>query len=294
VNLGLFLSAFTSKPRGPLAVAARAAATGYDSVFVYDHLFPPGGPQRPSVEPFSLLSAVAAANPSVGVGVLVSRALFREPGMLAKEASALGHLTGGRAVLGLGLGDRFGAAEHEVLGLAYPPTAERAVALEETAFAVRALVRGDPWLGGVAIPAIEGPLVPSGGAVDVWIGGTGPTAVRAAARAADAWNGWGMTDDAFAMRAGQLADEAAAAGRDPAEVPPTWAAIALVGHDAHELATLETERADKGGSLDIWRGTTDDLRRLRDRLDDLGVTWMIPLAAGPADRVEVIVETLRS
>jgi alkanesulfonate monooxygenase SsuD/methylene tetrahydromethanopterin reductase-like flavin-dependent oxidoreductase (luciferase family) len=213
--------------------------------------------------------------------------------MLAKEASALGHITGGRAVLGLGLGDRFGAAEHDVLALPYPPTAERAVALEETALAVRALVRGEAWPGGVAIPPIEGPLLPPAG-VDVWIGGTGPTAVRTAARAADAWNGWGMADDAFVARTGQLADEATAAGRDPAEVPPTWAAIALVGHNANELATLETDRADKGGSLDIWRGTTDDLRRLRDRLDDLGVTWMIPLAAGPADRVEVIVETLRS
>ena len=293
MNLGLFLSAFTSKPRGPLAVAARAAAAGYDSVFVYDHLFPPGGPDRPSVEPFTLLSAAAAADPTLGVGVLVSRALFRAPGMLAKEASALGYLTSERAVLGLGLGDRFGAAEHGVLGLPYPPTAERAVALEETALAIRALARGGVWAGGSAIGPIAGPLLPPA-EVDGWIGGTGPTAVRAAARAADAWNGWGMADDAFIARAGQLADEAAAAGRDPAEVPPTWAAIALVGHDADELATLETERAGKGGSLDIWRGTTDDLRRLRDRFADLGVTWMIPLAAGPADRVEVIAETLRS
>jgi alkanesulfonate monooxygenase SsuD/methylene tetrahydromethanopterin reductase-like flavin-dependent oxidoreductase (luciferase family) len=293
VKYGLFLSAFTSKPLGPLGVAARAAAAGYDSVFVYDHLFPPGGPQRPSVEPFTLLSAAAAANPEVGVGVLVSRALFRAPGMLAKEASALGHLTGGRAVLGLGLGDRFGAAEHQVLQLPYPPTAERAVALEETARAVRALVHGGVWGGGAAIPPIEGPLLPPA-AVDVWVGGTGPTAVRAAARAADAWNGWGMADDAFVARVAELAAETAAAGRGPSEVPATWAAIALVGRNADELARLEGERADKGGSLDIWRGTTDDLRRLRDRLEEFGVTWMIPLAAGPADRVELIAETLRS
>jgi hypothetical protein len=37
-----------------------------------------------------------------------------------------------------------------------------------------------------------------------------------------------------------------------------------------------------------------ELRRLRDRLSAIGVTWMIPLAAGPPDRVELIAETLRS
>jgi hypothetical protein len=57
---------------------------------------------------------------------------------------------------------------------------------------------------------------------------------------------------------------------------------------------LERERAERGGSLDIWRGTVDDLRRVRDHVAGLGCTWMIPLAAGPADRVELIAATLRS
>jgi alkanesulfonate monooxygenase SsuD/methylene tetrahydromethanopterin reductase-like flavin-dependent oxidoreductase (luciferase family) len=293
VRFGLFLSAFTSKPRGPLDVASRAAAAGYDAVFVYDHLFPPGSPERPSVEPFALLGAAAAANPSLGVGVLVSRALYRRPGMLAKEASALAHMTGGRAYIGLGLGDRMGAAEHATLDLPYPDVASRATALEETAHALRALARGDVWPGGTWVPALAGPLLPSA-PFEVWIGGTGMTAVRVAARAAEAWNGWGMGDDAFVERTEALAVAAREEGREPADVPATWAAIALVGRDAAELATLEQERAAKGGSLDIWRGTTEDLCRLRDRLGPLGVTWMIALAAGPPDRVELIAETLRS
>jgi hypothetical protein len=68
----------------------------------------------------------------------------------------------------------------------------------------------------------------------------------------------------------------------------------LLGRDAGELASLEQQRADAGGSLDIWRGTVDDLRRLRDRITDAGATWMVPLAAGPADRLDLIAETLRS
>ncbi len=293
MKFGLFLSAFTSDPRGPLGVAARADDAGYDAVFVYDHLFPPNGPQRPSVEPFSLLSAAAAASPRLGVGVLVSRALFRPVGVLAKESAALGQLAGGGAVIGLGLGDRFGAAEHAVLGLAYPAPDERAVALGDTALSLRSLLAGHPWPGGPAIAPIAGPLLPAAGA-DVWIGGTGSRVVAVAARTANAWNGWGMSDDGFVARAGELAVAARTAGRDPAEVPPTWAAIALVGEDRATLERLEAGRAAKGGSLDIWRGTVDDLRRLRDRLQTIGVTWMIPLAAGPPDRVEVISEILRS
>lgn len=293
MKLGLFLAAFTSDPLRPLGVAARAAHAGYDSVFVYDHLFPPGGPERPSIEPFTLLCAAAAANPGLGAGVLVTRPGFRPFGILAKEGASLAHLTGNRAVLGLGLGDRFGKAEHSVMGLAYPPPDERSVALEETALALQALFRGTAWPGGEAIGPVVGPLVPAASA-EVWIGGTSERVVRVAARAANAWNGWGMDIDAFAARAAELATWAREAGRDPAEVPPTWAGIVLVGEDVAALATLEADRAATGGSLDVWRGTLDDLRRLRDRVLQTGATWMIPLAAGPADRLELVADTLRS
>ena len=293
MNYGLFLAAFTSAPAGPLAGAGRAAAAGYDAVFVYDHLFPPAGPDRPSIEPFTLLSAAAAANPGLGVGVLVTRPGFRPFGIMAKEAAALATVSGRPAVLGLGLGDRFGKAEHAVLGLPYPVPDVRAVLLEETSLALRCLVRGEPWPGGAALGAVQGPLLPAA-AAEVWIGGTSERVVRVAARAANAWNGWGMTLDAFESRAEDLAVWAAEAGRDPAEVPATWAGIALVGEDADALGTLERDREASGGSLDIWRGTVDDLRRLRDRVTAAGATWMIPLAAGPADRLQLIIETLRS
>ena len=293
MKYGLFLSAFTSEPRKPLAVAGRAAAAGYDAVFVYDHLFPPGGPDRPSVEPYTLLAAAAAGNPGLGVGVLVSRAGYRPLVILTKETSSLAHLSGGDAVLGLGLGDRFGRAEHDVAGLPFPPIEERTVLLEETARATRALLAGEPWPGGRMTPAVRGPLLPAAPAA-VWIGGTSERVARVAATAADAWNGWGMGTEAFLERAGQLGEWAREAGRNPADVPPTWAGIVLVGRDAAELASLEQQRADAGGSLDIWRGTVDDLRRLRDRVTAAGATWMVPLAAGPPDRLDLILETLRS
>ena len=272
MKFGLFLSAFTSEPRKPLAVAGRAAAAGYEAVFVYDHLFPPGGPERPSVEPFTLLAAAAAANPGLGVGVLVSRAGYRPLGILAKETSGLAHLAGGDAVLGLGLGDRFGRAEHEVAGLPFPPIEERTVLLEETALATRALFAGEPWPGGSMTPALRGPLLPPATA-EVWLGGTSERVARAAARTADAWNGWGMRTDAFLQRCGQLAGWAREAGRDPEEVPPTWAGIVLVG-----------QRRRRAG---LARGAQGRGRRVARHLARHGRRPPKPSRPGPRHRCDV-------
>ena len=162
MKLGLVLTVFTADPAKPLASARRAAAAGYDAVFASDHLFPPGAPNRPSLEPYTLLAAVATSEPGLGVGVLVTRAGFRPPGMLAKQAAALDTVTGGRAVLGLGAGDANGRAEHAALGLDYPPFPERVALLEETVLALRALFAGRPWPGGRLTPELTGPLLPPG------------------------------------------------------------------------------------------------------------------------------------
>ena len=293
MKLGLVLSVFTADPAKPLASAGRAAAAGYDAVFSSDHLFPPGAPDRPSLEPYTLLAAVAAVNPGLGVGVLVTRAGFRPVGMLAKQAAALDTVTGGRAVLGLGAGDANGRAEHAALGLDYPPFPERVALLEETVLALRTLFGGRPWPGGRWTPALTGPLLPPG-SPPVWVGGTKGSAIGVAARAADGWNAWGLDAETFVARAADLAGLTADAGRDPAEVPPTWGGIMLVGRDANELATLESERAGKGLGMDIWRGTADDLRRFRDRIEGTGATWLVAVAAGPADRSELLAATLRA
>lgn len=293
MKLGLSLTVFTADPAKPLAAAARARATGFDAVFASDHLFPPGAPERPSLETYTLLSAIAAANPGLGVGVLVTRAGFRPPGILAKQAAALDQLSGGRSILGLGLGDANGRAEHRALGLAYPPAAERAELLEETAAALRSLFRGKPWSGGAHVPPLAGPLLPPGSPA-VWVGGVSDRVLGVAARAADAWNAWGLDAEAFAARAGDLARLAQEAGRAPEEVPPTWAGIALVGEDDASLRRLEEDRAAKGISMQIWRGTVDQLRGLRDAVAAAGGTWLIAVAAGPPDRSELIADTLRA
>jgi alkanesulfonate monooxygenase SsuD/methylene tetrahydromethanopterin reductase-like flavin-dependent oxidoreductase (luciferase family) len=292
VKLGLSLAVFTTDLDKPLAVAAHAAEAGYELVVAPDHLHPPGHRDRPSIDAYPLLSAVAVANPGIGVGTLVSRASLRPVGLLAKLAASLDHLCGGRGIVGLGAGDRMSRLEHETYGVRFPEVPERLAGLAETAEALRTVFRGEAWAGGEHVPPVAGPLVPEA-SPPVWIGGLSDGVVRAAARAAEAWNGWGLGLDDFTERVTTLRRAVADAGRDPREVPPTWAGIALVGDDRADLEALERARDEQGLPGDLWRGTAAEFRGFVEGLAALGTTWCIVLPAGPRDRIDVVAEAFR-
>jgi alkanesulfonate monooxygenase SsuD/methylene tetrahydromethanopterin reductase-like flavin-dependent oxidoreductase (luciferase family) len=190
------------------------------------------------------------------------------------------------------MGDRITVAEHEALGIPFPPADERAALLEETALAMRTLFAGRPWGGGDQVGPISGPLLPPAD-VAVWLGGRSERVLDAAARAGDGWNGWGLSADAFAERAESLAVLAREANRDPTELTVSWGGIVLVGQDAADLAALEADRVRGGLPMDVWRGTADDLRRFAGALGRAGASWFICVPAGPADRLEVVAESLR-
>ena len=292
MNLGVSLPVFTADPSRPLSVAARAAELGFDGVFSPDHLFPPifyppSGPDRPALEPFTVLSAISALHPSLRVGTLVARVTLRAPGLLAKQAAALDAMSGGRAILALGTGDLASRREHEMYGFAYPSATERLVQLEETVRALRALFDGAAWPGGAHVPALSGPLLPPG-SPELWVGGRSDAVLRVAARVADAWNGWGFDVEGFAAKVVRLRE---LAGDRP--VAPTWSGIALVGETAGDLERLLAEREAKGLGRDgVWTGTAGELRSFVGELEETGATWFVVLPAGPIDRLDVIAEAL--
>lgn len=283
---------FTADPARPLEVAARAAELGFDGVFSPDHffppsLYPPSGPDRPALEAFTLLAAVSARNPSLHVGTLVARVTLRPPGLLAKQAAALDHMSGGRAILALGTGDGASKPEHDMYGFPFPSAPDRVEQLEETIAAVRALFRADTWPGSAHVPSLVGPLLPPGDP-EIWVGGRSQAVLGVAARVADAWNGWGYDAEAFASQAAVLRE---LAGDRP--VATTWGGIALVGEDAGDLERLLAERAAKGLSPDgVWTGTIRELRGFVDGLGEAGATWFVVLPAGPADRLDLIATAL--
>ncbi|QNP74326.1 LLM class F420-dependent oxidoreductase [Streptomyces roseirectus] len=139
MRVGVHINRF-DHPGGPAAlgaelaaVGAAAEAAGVSRLSVMDHYFQMefnGGAEAPMLEAYTTLGFLAAHTSTVRLGALVTGVTYRHPGLLAKIATTLDVLSGGRAWLGIGAAwyDR----EHAGLGVPYPAVAERFEWLEET------------------------------------------------------------------------------------------------------------------------------------------------------------------
>ena len=282
MKLGVILPLFSGDPAKVLAAAREAEELGFDGLFAFDHFFPPGAPRdRAALEAFTTLAAVAAVTDRAAIGTMVTRASLRPPGLLAKQTAWLDAASGGRFVLGIGTGDPIDRPEHEAYGIPELDKAARRVHLEETVTALKALFRGQPYPGGVHLPALEGPLLPPPrpGGPPVWIGAQANAVVAMAGRIADGWNGWGLDAKRFTEKVGVLKD--AAGDRS---VTPTWAGIVLAGADEREAAELAEKRRARGIDDEAWTGTTDELVAFLLELEEAGAAWAAMVLAGPADR----------
>ena len=139
MKIGIQIPDFTW-PGGPgklgstLAEIARTAdQAGFDSIWVMDHFWQigmAGPPEKDMLEGYSALSYMAAVTTKARLGTMVTGAVYRYPGVLAKTVTTLDVLSGGRAWLGIGAA--WNEAESKGLGIPFPPMAERFERLEET------------------------------------------------------------------------------------------------------------------------------------------------------------------
>lgn len=293
MKVGLILPLFSGDPAKVLAFARRAEDLGYDGVFAFDHLFPPGAaPDRPSLEAFSTLASVATVTERIAIGTLVARASLRPAGLVAKLAASLEDLSGGRMILGLGTGDAMNRSEHDAFGVRFLDASERRPHLVETVRAVRALLGGQVWDGGSWVSPMHGPLLPgpSSPGPPVWVGGFADAVVRIAAAEADAWNGWGMSLPEFTRKTDLMRRSAAERSRT---VEATWAGIVVVGRDDEEAqAMLEERRRRRVWGSNAWAGSVRSLTRWLEGLETAGASWAVLVPAGAPDRVEMIAEVL--
>lgn len=125
MKIGVLLPTFRGGSADALDFAAQAAAARIDGVFAYDHLWPMGAPQRPSLAPFPLLAAVARRHEHLVVAPLVARVGLVGTGHLVNEFQTLLALAPGRVIAALGTGDRLSALENEAYGLEARSAAER-------------------------------------------------------------------------------------------------------------------------------------------------------------------------
>lgn len=289
MNVGVILPLFSGKTERVLEAAREAEELGFDGAFVFDHFFPPGGSRdRPALEAFTTLAAVAASTRSITVGTLVTRASLRPTGLLAKTSSWLDAASGGRVVLGIGTGDPIDRAEHEAYGIPMLGRSERRAHLEETVRGLKALFSGQRFEGGRYVPPLAGPLRPPParrGGPPIWLGAQAKDVIRMAGRLADGWNGWGLAVEGFREKAEFLFREADAAGRT---AEATWAGIVLVGEDEAETQDLLDRRKARGMDDHIWAGTTAQLTAFLFGLEGAGATWAVLVPAGPKDRAALI------
>jgi len=193
-----------------LAMAERAEAAGFDSVWIGDSLT-----ARPRHEPLTLLAAVAARTRRLRLGTGVLLPALRNPVVLAHVVGTLDRVAEGRVILGVGFAADNPAIRKE-FGAAGVPFERRVGRFLETLEICRALWRRD----GVSFSGkhftLENvtmePKPHRPGGPPIWIGGSGPTALREAARF-DAWFPTGPSVEFFAEHFPRVQAAARAAGR---------------------------------------------------------------------------------
>lgn len=213
---GIFVAPFDelSDPQLLAALAAEAEAAGWDGVFVWDHVRYTT-PRGEVADPWVALSAIACATEQVRIGPLVTPVARRRVQKLARETVTLDRLSGGRLVLGAGLGsDNHG--EFAFPGEAADPKA-RARLLDD------GLGRLDAyWSGEFAPRPLQQPRIP------VWIAGRYPA--KAPLRRAARWDGFFPIElpapDALAEVAAQLPGPPydLITEIEPGQDPAPWAA----------------------------------------------------------------------
>ena len=203
---------------------------GYDSVWVGEHLlyrWPDREPRGPW-EAWTLMAAIAASTSRVQFGPLVACTSFHNPALLAKQASTIDEIGGGRFVLGLGAG--WNEIEFRAFGFPFDHRIDR---FEEAFTIIRTLLReGAIDFEGRYYQARDCELLPRGpraAGPPLMIGSRGPRMLAIALPHVDAWNVWwsdtrNAPDGVPPLR--ELVDVAARdAGRDPADIERTVAVL---------------------------------------------------------------------
>jgi alkanesulfonate monooxygenase SsuD/methylene tetrahydromethanopterin reductase-like flavin-dependent oxidoreductase (luciferase family) len=212
-----------------------------------------------------LLAAMAEATKRVRVGVMVTSNMYRNPGMLAKMAATVDHISGGRLEVAMGAG----WADVELTSLGMPaPTGprERVDRLDEACAILKLLwTRERSDFDGRyyrLVDAISEPKPLQKPHPRLWVGAEGKRMLRVAARHADVWNVPGSGDmedvEADVERSRLLGEYCLEVGRDPADIPRT---VVLRLTSVDEVCQLAERYAAGAFSEIILEIHVDDPRR---------------------------------
>jgi alkanesulfonate monooxygenase SsuD/methylene tetrahydromethanopterin reductase-like flavin-dependent oxidoreductase (luciferase family) len=241
---------------------------GFHAAFTFDHLVPLEAGARPGLEAadpdgtvlegWVTVAALAEATRNLQVGTLVSGVTYRPPALLAKMAVTLDHVSGGRAIFGVGAA--WHTTEHHMFGIDFPAVGDRMTLLDETLTAFRLLCDTDGPVDFDGTKLTLAGLVfepkPVGGRrLPVLVGGTGPRVMGIAARHADLYNG-GWPPWEWAGVNARLDEMLQAAGRGPGDLERTAFVFSELSGRADRTDALVAEYLHTRG------GTDEEVRSL--------------------------------
>ena len=259
LRIGLKLSQQVHPPEVLRAVWRIADEGGFDHCWGFDHLIALGAdPAAPIYDGWVMLGAMAEATRRTRLGLIVTGNLYRHPGLLAKMAVTVDHLSGGR--LEMGIGAAWNEPEFVQQGLPFPGPAERVRRMDEACEVMKRL-----WADGRATfegryyqlrDAIAEPKPLQRPHPPIWIGAAGPKrALRVVARHADVWNSNARTAEETLALSRVLDDHCGAVGRDPATIRRS-AQVRWQGAD-ETAASLETYARAGFSELVVMLGGPD-------------------------------------
>jgi alkanesulfonate monooxygenase SsuD/methylene tetrahydromethanopterin reductase-like flavin-dependent oxidoreductase (luciferase family) len=304
-----------------VAIAKRAEANGFETLFRSDHYSSfPGPAGQPTTDAWTVMAGLARETDRIGLGVLVSPVTFRHPGSFAKVVTTVDEMSGGRIEVGVGAG--WNDLEHRQHGLPFPPIGERADLMEDQLAILHGLW-GEPdgWSFQGHRVSLEDaafhpkpvdvpgrPRTPIGGARPrLLVGGGGsPRSYRLAARYADEFNLSSSGPEKARAAFAEVDAACLAIDRDPSALTHSTMAGILIGRNDGEvserIAALtaavgsdEDEEAWLAERLERWiTGTPDQARETVRRFAEAGVERIMlqDLLPWDLDMIDVMGEAL--
>jgi alkanesulfonate monooxygenase SsuD/methylene tetrahydromethanopterin reductase-like flavin-dependent oxidoreductase (luciferase family) len=198
----------------------RADESGFWWVSVWDHFYPAQTePTGTCFEAISCHAALAALTTNVRCGCLVYAAAYRNPAVLAKAATTIDHISGGRMELAIGAG--WHADEFAAYGFPFLSPRERLAQMDEAAQIIKGLwTQERTTFQGQHFRVTDALLNPKmvQPSPRLWMGTRGPRALAITARHADGWNAAFVSPEDWGARNARLTEELEKVGRDPASV----------------------------------------------------------------------------
>jgi F420-dependent oxidoreductase-like protein len=236
-------------------VGVRADRLGYDTLWTWDHLYPiVGSHEGPIFEGWMTLAAWAAQTERIRIGLMVGANPFRNPALVAKMATALDHISGGRAILGIGAA--WFEREHKAFGFEFGASpGERLRWLDEAVRIMRGMLHGEQPSGEryYATNEVRNDPLPVQKHLPILVGGGGERkTLRIVAKFADANNLVGGIER-VRHKEEVLLKHCEEVGRDPAEIERTATPGVVVIRDTFEQARDVLRRTfEHNGRARLW------------------------------------------